>query len=134
MPKRNAKSHTMHKKSRTWIAKFMEERTENVSGCCGGLAHPRNSSGSAMWCLRCRSGIIAATVWRAGALNVDISIQGTMINIHFCALVMGISAEMLHRCWSERINEQEWSLHFPLRERELRTCMQVKSWQSGWTC
>ena len=27
------------------IARGMEERTENVSGCCAGLAHPRNSSG-----------------------------------------------------------------------------------------
>ena len=72
------------------IARVMEERTENVSGCCRSLEHPRNSSGSAMWCLKCRSGIIAATVRLAGALNVDISIQGTMINIHFFALIMGM--------------------------------------------
>ena len=31
-PKRNAKSDHMQRKSLTWIARVMEERTENVSG------------------------------------------------------------------------------------------------------
>ena len=35
---------------------------------------------------------------------------GTMINIHLCALITGVCAEMLHRCWSRRLDEQEWSL------------------------
>ena len=30
---------------------------------------------------------------------------------------------MPHRCWCRRIDEQEWPLHSPLKERELRTCM-----------
>ena len=40
MPWKNAKSDHMQSKSLTWIARVMEERTENVSGCCRGLAHP----------------------------------------------------------------------------------------------
>ena len=75
----------------TWIARVMEQRTENVSGCCRGLAHPRKPSGSAMRCLTCGSGIGAGNVWLGGVLNVDTrSIQGTMIGIHLCALIMGI--------------------------------------------
>ena len=38
MPKRNAKSDHMRRKSPTWIARVMEERMENVSGCCRSLA------------------------------------------------------------------------------------------------
>ena len=34
MPKRNAKSDHMQSKSLTGISRVMEERTENVSGCC----------------------------------------------------------------------------------------------------
>ena len=45
-PKRNAKSDHMQRKSLTWLAKVMEERTENVPGCCRSLAHPRKPSGS----------------------------------------------------------------------------------------
>ena len=55
------------------------------------LAHDRKLSGSAMWCPTWRSGIGADIVWLAGVLNVDIkSIQGMMINVHLCALIMGI--------------------------------------------
>ena len=86
MPKRNAKSDHVQTKNQTWTARVMVERTENVSGCCRGLAHPREPSGSAMWCPTCRSGIGADIV-----LLVDIrSIQGTMINIHLFASVVGI--------------------------------------------
>ena len=91
MPERNAKSDHMQRKSQTWTARVMEERTENVSGCCRGLTHPRKPSGSAMWGRTCRSGISADIVWLAGVVNVDIrSIQGTMTNIHLYALIMGI--------------------------------------------
>ena len=91
MPKRNAKSDHMQRKSLTWIARVMKERTENVSGCCRALAHPRLPSGSAMWRPTCRSEIGADNVWLAGVLNVNIrSIQGTVINIHLCAVIMGI--------------------------------------------
>ena len=41
----------------TWIARVMEERMENVSGCCRSLAHHRKTSGNAMWCRTCRSEI-----------------------------------------------------------------------------
>ena len=40
MPKRNAKSDHMQRKSPTWIARVMEERMENVSGCCRSLGTP----------------------------------------------------------------------------------------------
>ena len=71
-----------------------------------------------MRCPTCRSGIGADIVWLAGVFNVDIkSIQGTMINIHLCALILGIRAGMPHRCWSRSFDEQEWSLHSPLREK-----------------
>ena len=46
MPKRNAKAGHTQRKSLTWTARVMEERMENVSGCCRGLAHPRKPSGS----------------------------------------------------------------------------------------
>ena len=65
MPKRNAKWDHMQRKSQTWIARVMEERTR-------GLAHPRKPSGDAMWCLTCRSRTGADIVWLAGVLNVDI--------------------------------------------------------------
>ena len=85
MPKRNAKSDHMQRKSLTWIARAMEERTESVPGCCRGLAHPRKPIGSPTWCPTCRSGIGADIVWLAGVFNVEIrSIQGTMIHIHLC--------------------------------------------------
>ena len=66
----------------------LEERTENVSGCCRGLTRLRKPSGSAMWCLTCPSRSAADAVWLTGGdFNVDIrSIQGTMINIHLCVL------------------------------------------------
>ena len=63
MPKRNAKSDHMQRKSPTWIARVMEERMENVSGCCRSLAHHRKPSGNAMWCRTCRSEIGADIVW-----------------------------------------------------------------------
>ena len=48
---------------------------------------PSKAEGSALWCLRCRSGMGADIVWLAGVSNIDIrSIQGTMINIHLCPL------------------------------------------------
>ena len=91
MPKRNAKSDHMQRKSPTWIARVMEERMENVSGCCRSLAHHRKPSGKAMWCLTCRSEIGADIVWLGGVSNVGIrGIRGTMTNIHLCALIMGI--------------------------------------------
>ena len=46
MPKRNAKSDHMQRKSLAWLAKVMEERTENLPVCCRSLAHPRKPSGS----------------------------------------------------------------------------------------
>ena len=67
MPKRNAKSDHMQRKSLTWIARVMEERTANVSGCCRGLAHPRKPSESAVWCPICRSGIGADIVRLPGS-------------------------------------------------------------------
>ena len=39
---------------------------------------------------------------------------------------------MRHRCWSRRIDEQEWYLHSPLREREQQTRMRLSSSQRGW--
>ena len=70
MPKRNAKSDHMQRKSPTWIARVMEERMENVSGCCRSLAHHRKPSGNAMWCRTCRSEIGADIVWLGGVSNV----------------------------------------------------------------
>ena len=67
MPKRNAKSDHMQRKSPTWIARVVEERMENVSGCCRSLAHHRKSSGNAMWCRTCRSEIGADIVWPGGS-------------------------------------------------------------------
>ena len=91
MPKRNAKSDHMQRKSPTWIARVMEERMENVSGCCRSLAHHRKPSGNAMWCRTCRSEIGADIVWPGGVSNVGIrGIRGTMTNIRLCALIMGI--------------------------------------------
>ena len=66
MPKRNAKSDHMQRKSPTWIARVMEERMENVSGCCRSLAHHRKPSGNAMWCRTCRSETGADNVWPGG--------------------------------------------------------------------
>ena len=69
MPKRNAKSDHMQRKSPTWIARVMEERMENVSGCCRSLAHHRKPSGNAMWCRTCRSEIGADIVWPGRGLE-----------------------------------------------------------------
>ena len=56
--------------------------------------------GSVTWCPTCRPGIGAV-------FNVDISgIEDMMINIHLCALIMVIWADMPHRCWSRRIDQQ----------------------------
>ena len=38
---------------------------------------------------------------------------------------------MPHRCWSRRIDEQEWSLHSPLGGRELLTHMQFEKLAGG---
>ena len=89
----NANSEHMQRRSLrchgTWIARVMEEWTENVPGCCRSFAHPRMPSGDAMWCLTCHSGIGAGIVWLGWGMNVDIrSIQGTMINLILCALTM----------------------------------------------
>ena len=81
----------MQRKSLTWIARVMEQRSQNVPFCCRSLAHHRKPSGNAMWCLTYRSGIGAGIVWLERLLNVDTrSIQGTMINIHLCELTLGI--------------------------------------------
>ena len=72
MPKRNAKSDHMQRKSPTWIVRVMEERMENVSGCCRSLAHHRKPSGNAMWCRTCRSETGADIVWPGGVSNVGI--------------------------------------------------------------
>ena len=99
----------------TWIARVMEERTENVSGCCRGLTHLECRVETPCGVAHAVQGLVQTFVWLAGVLNVDIrSIQGTMINIHLCALIKGISAEMPHWCWSRRIDEQG----LLVRERE----------------
>ena len=67
MPKRTAKSDHMQRKSPTWIARVMEERMENVSGCCRNLAHHRKPSVNAMWCRTCHSEIGADIVWPGGS-------------------------------------------------------------------
>ena len=89
MPKRNAKSDHVPRKNQTRSARVMGERTENVSGCCRGFAHSRKPSRNATWCPTCRSGTGADILWLAGVFNVDIkSIQGMLINIHLCVLIM----------------------------------------------
>ena len=91
MPKRNAKSDHMQRKSPTWIARVTEERMENVSGCCRSLAHHRKPSGNAMWCRTCRLENGADIVWPGGVSNVGIrGIRCAMTNIRLCALIMGI--------------------------------------------
>ena len=90
MPKRNAKSDHMQRKIPTWIARVMEERMENVSGCCRSLAHHRKPSGNAMWC-RTVQRLVHALCGREGSrTSASGGNRGTMTNIRLCALIMGI--------------------------------------------
>ena len=126
MPKRSANSDHMQRKSLTWIARVMEERTENVSGGCRGLAHTRKLSGGVMRCLTCRSGVGTDIVWLAGVLNVDIGLVCVD-----CGYLSGDVTPMLVAL------DRGTGVVFaapPLRESELRTCMQLGSWHSGRTC
>ena len=92
MPKRNAKSDP-HAEEELDADCESDGGEDGERGQAGAQAsHTLESRvGTPCGVPTCRSGIGADIVWLAGVLNVDIrSIQGTMIDIHLCALTLGI--------------------------------------------